>query len=118
MERRSRCKNSLDRLLETFNVTQPAELPPLYRLPAELHTTQITLLTDQIHTLEQAIQGELLDPPAIQRLLWIPGIGRIVAFTLALEIADIQRFPTVRHFWSYCRRVPGAANSGGASGTG
>jgi len=59
------------------------------------------------------VQGELLDTPAIQRLLWIPGIGRIVAFTLALEVDDIQRFPTVRHFWSYCRLVPGAADSGG-----
>jgi transposase len=113
VERRSRSKNSLDRLLEKFNVPTPAELPPLYQLQAELQLGQIALLTEQIHTLERAIQGDLLDTPAIQRLLWIPGIGRIVACTLALEIDDIQRFPTVRHFWSYCRLVPGAADSGG-----
>lgn len=112
VERRSRSKNSLDRLLEKFNVPAPAELPPLYQLQAELQLGQIALLTEQIHTLERAIQGDLLDTPAIQRLLWIPGIGRIVAFTLALEIDEIQRFPTVRHFWSYCRLVPGAADSG------
>ena len=98
VERRSRCKNSLDRLLEKFNVTAVTELPPLYQQQAELHAAQITLLTDQIHTLERAVQGELLETPAIQRLLWIPGVGRIVAFTLALEVDDIQRFPTVRHF--------------------
>jgi transposase len=113
VERRSRSKNSLDRLLEKFNVPAPAELPPLYRLQAELQLAQIALLTEQVHTLERAIQGELLETPAIQRLLWIPGVGRIVAFTLALEVDDIQRFPTVRHFWSYCRLVPGAADSGG-----
>jgi transposase len=113
VERRSRSKNSLDRLLEKFNVAAVTELPPLYQLQAELHAAQITLLTEQIHTLERAVQGELLETVAIQRLLWIPGIGRIVAFTLALEIDDITRFPTVRHFWSYCRLVPGAANSGG-----
>jgi transposase len=87
-------------------------LPPLYQLQAQLQTAQIALLTEQIRTLEQAVQGELLATPAIQQLLWIPGIGRIVAFTLALEVGDIQRFPTVRHFWSYCRLVPGAADSG------
>jgi hypothetical protein len=54
-----------------------------------------------------------LETPAIQRLLWIPGIGRIVAFTIALEVDDIVRFPTIRHFWSYCGLVPGAADSGG-----
>jgi transposase len=113
VERRSRSKNSLDRLLEKFNVQAPTELPPLYQLQADIQLGQIALLTEQIHTLERAIQGELLDSPAIQRLLWIPGIGRVVAFTLALEIDDIQRFPTVRHFWSYCRLVPGAADSAG-----
>lgn len=113
VERRSRSKNSLDRLLEKFNVQALTELPPLYQLQAEIQLGQIALLTEQIHTLERAIQGELLDSPAIQRLLWIPGIGRVVAFTLALEIDDIQRFPTVRHFWSYCRLVPGAADSAG-----
>ena len=113
VERRSRCKNSLDRLLEKFNVPDVTGLPPLYQLQAELHAAQITLLTEQIHTLERAVQGTLLETPAIQRLLWIPGVGRIVAFTLALEIDAIQRFPTVRHFWSYCRLVPGAADSGG-----
>jgi len=113
VERRSRCANSLDRLLEKFNVTGVDRLPPLYHLQAELQTAQITLLTAQIHTLERAVQGELLETPAIQRLLWIPGIGRIVAFTIALEVDDIARFPTVRHFWSYCRLVPGAADSGG-----
>lgn len=113
VERRSRSKNSLDRLLEKFNVQAPTELSPLYQLQADLQLAQIALLTEQIHTLERAIQGDLLDTPAIQRLLWIPGIGRIVAFTLALEVDDIQRFPTVRHFWSYCRLVPGAADSGG-----
>jgi len=113
VERRSRCKNSLDRLLEKFNVLAVDQLPPLYQLQAELQAAQITLLTDHVHTLERAIQGDLLETPAIQRLLWIPGIGRIVAFTIALEIDDIHRFPTVRHFWSYCRLVPGAADSGG-----
>ena len=37
----------------------------------------------------------------------------MVADTLLLEIDDIRRFPSVSHFHSYCRLVPGSANSGG-----
>lgn len=113
VERRIRCEHSLGGLLEKFNVERMDQLPPLYQLQARLHAAQAELLDTQIHELEQAVQGDLLDTPAIQRLLWIPGIGRILAFTMYLEIDDIQRFPTVKHFWSYCRLVPGAADSGG-----
>ena len=66
-------------------------VPPLYQLQARLHLAQADLLAAQIHELEQAVQRELLDTAAVQRLLWIPGIGRILAFTLYLEIDDIQR---------------------------
>ncbi len=113
VERRVRCALTLESLLEKFNVPDVAQLPPLYQLQARLHTAQLDLLDAQVRELEQAIQGDLLDDPAVQRLLWIPGIGRLLAFTLFLEIDDIHRFPTVKHFWSYCRLVPGADDSGG-----
>jgi transposase len=100
VERRSRCKKSADRLLEKFNVATADALPPLYQLQAQLQQGQTALLTEQVHTLERAIQGDRLETPTLQRLLGIPGIGRIVAFTIALEIDDMHRFPTVRHFWS------------------
>jgi transposase len=34
-----------------------------------------------------------------------------MAFTIYLEVDDIQRCPTIQHFWSSCRLVPGAADS-------
>lgn len=113
VERRIRCEHSVGGLLEKFNVERVSQLPSLYQLQARLHTAQAELLTAQVPELEQAVQRDLLEDAAVQRLLWIPGIGRILAFTIYLEIDDIQRFPTVRHFWSYCRLVPGAADSGG-----
>lgn len=113
VERHTRCANTITGLLEKFNVETVEQLPPLYQLQARTHAAQTALLDTQIHELEQAIQGQLLDDAAIQRLLWIPGIGRLLAFTIYLEIDEIQRFPTVRHFWSYCRLVPGAADTGG-----
>ena len=48
-----------------------------------------------------------------QRLVWVLGIGKMVGYTLLLEIDDIARFPSVRHFHSYCRLVPGSHGSGG-----
>jgi transposase len=45
--------------------------------------------------------------------VWVPGIGKLGAYALVLEIDDVQRFPTVRHFHSYCRLVPGADDSAG-----
>ena len=62
---------------------------------------------------EHELRDRVLATPDAQRLVWVPGIGRMVAYTLLLEIDDIARFPTVRHFHSYCRLVPGSHDSGG-----
>ena len=109
--RRSSAKNSLDRLLEKWNVPRVEDLPPLYQVQAATQTALISVLTEQIHALEVSVRPALLESPAVQRLLWIPGIGRLLAFTIYLEVGDIQRFPTINHFWSYGRLVPGAADS-------
>jgi transposase len=43
--------------------------------------------------------------------LHIPGIGKLSAFTIYLEIDGIDRFASDKHFVSYCRLVPAADNS-------
>ena len=108
-----RCQRSIGALLEKYNVATPADLPDLPRLQAELHTAQRALLVTQVHRLEAELRTRVLGTPAAQRLVWVPGIGKMAAYTLLLEIDDIHRFPTVRHFHSYCRLVPGASDSGG-----
>jgi transposase len=112
VERCTSCKNSIERLLEKFNFQDVAELDELYRLQAACHEAQIELLQDQIRTLEAALHPHLIPNEDIQRLLYIPGIGKINAFTLYTEIDGIERFPSARQFFSYCRLVPGAANTG------
>jgi len=107
------CRNSVHRLLEKFNVPTVEQLSPIYQLQAACHTEQRVLLAGQIHRLEQELNPAVLPTAAVQRLLWIPGIGKLNACTIALEIDDIARFPTVKRFVSYCRLVPGADNSGG-----
>jgi transposase len=45
--------------------------------------------------------------------MWIPGIGKVNAFTIYTEIDGIARFPSAKQFFSSCRLVPGADHSGG-----
>lgn len=106
-----RCRRSIGALLEKYNVAAPTALPELPRLEATLHAEQQALLTTQVRRLEHQLRDRVLPTPDVQRLVWIPGIGALVAYTLVLEIDDITRFPTVRHFHSYCRLVPGAEDS-------
>ena len=108
-----RCKNAIDGLLAQYNVTAPAALPPLVQLRVRLLQEQLTLLGAQAKQLAAELNPVLIPTPDVQRLLWIPGIGRIVAFTIILEIDGVGRFPSARDFVSYCRLVPGAGNSGG-----
>jgi hypothetical protein len=43
----------------------------------------------------------------------VPGIGSILSLVLLYEIHDINRFPRVQDFASYCRVVKCASESGG-----
>jgi transposase len=106
-------QNSIDRLLEKFNVADVGALEPLYQVQAGCHAAQVQLLEDHIGTLERALHPHLIPNADVQRLLWIPGLGKVNAFTIYTEIDGIARFPTARQFFSYCRLVPGADNSGG-----
>jgi len=106
-------QNSIGRLLEKFNVDTVGALAGCYQLQAACHTAQIQLLTEQIATLERALYPFLIPTADVQRLLWIPGLGKVNAFTIYTEVDGITRFPSARQFLSYCRLVPGAANSGG-----
>ena len=108
-----RCKNALAGLLAQYNVATPAALPPLVQLRTAMLAEQHALLAAQAKRLTRALDPLLIPTPDVQRLLWVPGIGRIVAFTIWLEVDGITRFPSARDFVSYCRLVPGAGNSGG-----
>jgi transposase len=108
-----RVKNTVTGLFAQYNVTDPDALPALVQLRVELLREQFALLGDQAKRLAGKLNPVLIPTPEVQRLLWIPGIGRVVAFTIWLEVDGIQRFPSARDFVSYCRLVPGAGNSGG-----
>jgi transposase len=108
-----RCRLTVEGLLAQYNVTSVRALPDLVQLRVEMLAQQRALLAAHTKQIEQELAPRLVPTPEAQRLLYIPGIGKIVAFTILLEIDDIARFPTVKDFVSYCRLVPAAKNSGG-----
>ena len=113
VERRTAFKNSIERIFEKYNVGSEDRLSPSARIQLDCHRRCICELDREIKTLEQSLNGVLTSDADVQRLLWIPGIGRILALTILLEIDDISRFASVKQFYSYCRLVPGCENSGG-----
>ena len=64
----------------------------------ELLKQQIRLLHQQINKLEKSLHPRLIPNEDIQRLLWIPGIGKVLAFTILLEVDGIERFDDVNKF--------------------
>ncbi len=125
--KRTSCFNSIHRLLGKYNVAIPEDrnlhdlstLDVLVNLPLEedslfqleLLKQQIRLLHQQINKLEKSLHPRLIPNKDIQHLLWIPGIGKVLAFTILLEVDGIERFDDVNKFYSYCRLVPGADNA-------
>lgn len=53
------------------------------------------------------------DPVAYALLRTLPGIGEILGLVILYEIGDINRFPRVQEFASYCRLVKSAKESNG-----
>jgi len=88
---------------------------PLVVLSASQQIERIELLSKQIAELEQQILGLTRNNADYKRLLRISGIGKILALTILYEVGEVSRFETVRHFSSYCRLVPGVAQSGAVS---
>jgi transposase len=69
---------------------------------------QITLmshLTESITKLEKHILAVTGKTRAYQRLQELPGIGKILGLTIALETGDAKRFADAGNFASYCRCV-------------
>lgn len=59
----------------------------------------------QIDLLEKAVIDRIKLKPEFELLKTTPGIGLILALTIMLETGDINRFPTVGDYASYCRCV-------------
>jgi transposase len=71
------------------------------------------LLQTQIDALETIIVADNAANPLAVRLQTLPGVGKILAPVLALEIDQITRFPTADKLCAYAGLVPTTHASGG-----
>ena len=94
--KRTRCKNAVAGLLAQYNVATPAELPLLPRLQCALPAEQRVLLAARSKRPERQLLPTLTPGADVRRLLRIPGIGEVAAFTLHLGIDGIRRSPDAR----------------------
>ena len=115
VQRHTSITNSMHLLLAKYNYSSPEQLIGIAKYQYEQLTEVEELLDNQMLDLEKQLYPDLIPNEDIQRILWIPGIGKMNAFTILLEINDINRFADVKNFFSYSRLVPSARNSGGKS---
>ena len=97
--------------LEPAMVAQKLEDP--IRFGGQVTVLAIQWLNDAIGLLEQEILKQLTARQDYTLLTSIPGVGRILASTIALETGDIRRFPGPGQYASYARCVSSEKLSNG-----
>jgi transposase len=74
---------------------------------------QLDFVSNQVRQLEQRLQELVEVSEPMQWLLSMPGVGVILAATIALEIGEVQRFPGAMHLASDAGTTPRVHASGG-----
>lgn len=93
--------------LKRLEVEQAQELyaHPANQLIAAVHLEHIEALTESIARIEKSVLASARKLPCYAKLMTLPGVGRILAMTITMEVGDIQRFAHPGNFASYCRTV-------------
>ena len=80
-------------------------------LMGQTNIETIRFLTERIRQIESVVLRETKLKPGYEKLLTVPGIGKILALTIMLETGDIARFKTVGNYSSYSRCVKSTRTS-------
>jgi transposase len=97
---------------------EPKEAPKLYEHPAnqliaQVQAEHIQALGKSISRIEKGVLASAREIPLYEKLVTIPGIGRILGMTITMEVGEIGRFKTDGDFASYCRLVDARRLSNG-----
>jgi transposase len=100
------CKRS-GRDIKRLNETDAESLfdNSFLSLAARSSISTIHFLTLKIEEIEKEVKSHVDLKPQFKYLLTMPGIGNILGLTIMLEVGDINRFPKVSNYSSYCRCV-------------
>jgi len=97
---------------------EPKEAVKLYEHPAnqliaQVQVEHIEALSASVSRIEKTVLASAREIPLYDKLLTIPGIGKILGMTITMEVGDIKRFPSNGDFASYCRMVDARRLSNG-----
>lgn len=92
---------------------QVASLPPQTRWVTEQLLAQLDFVQQQIGRVEERLDQLVECTPEMQWLMSLPGVGVILAATIALEIGVVSRFPSADRLASYAGTTPRVHASGG-----
>lgn len=87
-------------------------MPAVWQRSIEEALAVIDLLDARITPLEQELTPIARADRDVALLVTIPGVGDLLALTLAAEIADVSRFPSARKLVGYAGMAPGVKQSG------
>jgi len=87
-------------------------LPEQTRWVSRQMLAQLDGLSEQIRQFEQRLEGLVEVTPEMQLLMNLPGVGVILAATVALEIGEIARFASAERLASYAGTTPRVHASG------
>ena len=93
-----------------FNALDVEGIEKLYphradRIIALAHKGHIEQLTESIQVIEKYVLKIARETPYYEKLISLPGIGKILGMTITMEVGDIGRFAGPENFASYCRMV-------------
>lgn len=76
---------------------------PANQLIAHIQKQHLEALNRSIGRIERAVLACAKEIPLYQKLLTLPGVGRILGMTITLEVGEIGRFKSDVDFARYCR---------------
>jgi transposase len=82
--------------LEGRQLLDRFQIPPPWRETVDASLYLIDHLESEIDAIERELRAGGAHHPYVPLLLTVPGIGWVLAFTIAAEIGDITRFPSPR----------------------
>lgn len=130
-QHRVRLKNRIHATLAKYALTPPPDtdlfthagraslaervehLPVHTRFSISTLLTQLDLVEAQIRAFEARMHQVFNAFPALEHLMSLPGIGKILGLVILLEVGDARRFPTAAHLASYAGTTPRVHSSGG-----
>ena len=88
-------------------------VPPLVRSIVETYVRQLKMVSDEVKALEKRLLTWHRTSEASQRLVTIPGIGKIIATALVATVPDAGNFTSGRGFAAWLGLTPRSNSSGG-----